>query len=443
MYNMLKRTLSVLIACTVLLGSMPLQAQLPQQTLPNNQMDRKMVEILYANLPDVLREKAFLKKNNILVEGDEMIVLRNNYRVRVPSQYDPRQSCTVYIQEIAPDYIAPDQAKALRSYSMDMQTNRLLTEAYPTNETFRTLYGYGWFMKEVDLYPFRGYSKNLIKVMYNTTDIKKMTADLHHLGLFVNTDAQHEILDVYTSKNPLFQVTADEKILFGQEVIVKTGGVEVANVSKIHGSWRYNGMKVAPVQEYYKANLSTIKKLVASVEMSIQKRFPKYQGVFFKKFLQNDVQYMANKLERTFVKQAAAKKAGKQAGKTVLRSMGGAFFGIGVYAALTAATVTPIQAANVQVTPRHELIKQSAADMKDIQLKSEVEKLALFADPNNMPLIVKDAKLLQEMGKYQALLDESGLTVEQAADIIVNEMFAPIIQQEQTKQAIIKKVKHI
>lgn len=489
MYNELRKILAVFIAGTMLLGSVPVQAQTARvseqlaslafsgKMLPNK-TDLTALKLVYDVLPKELRKKLFLKneagtiltRRNCLItlpdakdfiyvqdgaflsnrqgfNGDRYVVDVKNRKLIRPSYIEGKEVFRMENKNGITEFLAivDGRSTPLDEYSYHVLENQRLVNQRGLSyiPSTKTLRGIGI---KTDGSPVTvEYEEELLERLHNPSVRQKLR--FRDKGAFMDVN-QGNLVSVFATDDPLGvrMITKNGEESFVSEFVLKSDGV----IDLFDGPVRRNaGHSIAgrgtlvPVKEYYKANLSTIRKLLAAVETKIHQRYPKYQGLFFKEFLKGDTKYMVAKLEQAAAKKATAKKAGQKAGKTALRSIGGAFFGIGLYAVLTATTANSVQAAEVTVTPKSEIIKKTVAEFKDAQVKSGVEKLAMFADPNKMPLIVRDAKLLKEMGQYKTMLEQSGLTEEEAAELIVNEMFAPLAAKEQAKQEVVKKVKHI
>ncbi len=501
MYNKLRKILAVFIAGTMLLGSVPVQAQEKLSPanraayndllshLNRNGRDRywevwekqemryseaeakkvdKLVQQFSTNtLPDQREKEAFNAlfdklpnslKRYVFDEASEVATLRflsEDFRILVPQDFNPKNGRgIVYIQQfqILDDYGRPNNVSKMvrESFAFDAVSGKIYPNAVPSAaEKVSVLRGVG-----------RWENGDIILVSYMDELLARLKSaavrqNLGYREVGHVLDKEHgEILRHLKSPSQILTVThikisLDEGAFYSKVSEIGLGKANHIEFDMVIDPIDDPDAVLVSVKEYYKENLKSIKKLLQAVNGKMQNlKGSKALYAEFLKLMEKDSKFALTTIERFNAKQAAAKKAtakkaGQKAGKTALRSIGGAFFGIGLYAVLTATTANSVQAAEVTVTPKSEIIKKTVAEFKDAQVKSGVEKLAMFADPNKMPLIVRDAKLLIEMGQYQEMLDANGLTVDEAAELIVNEMFAPLAAKEQAKQEVVKKVKHI
>ena len=224
------------------------------------------------------------------------------------------------------------------------------------------------------------------------------------------------------------QIKVDMKIkaTWGEEQVLKRGAyINVTNMDDLYGVGRqefYDTYKTIKV--LYRENLTRIGRFVSKVETKLYQRFPRYQGVFFKKFLRNDVEFMVNKLEQKAARRAALKRVAS-------RAFTGTIIGIGLYMGLTLISAPEVQAQNVSVKSRNKVISELKAEVEANAEKKQIfEKMRSFADGNYAAVIISDAvegngELLNEMGTVIPTIEASGLTEDEAADLIVDEAEDP------------------
>ena len=226
------------------------------------------------------------------------------------------------------------------------------------------------------------------------------------------------------------------------------GTVEVLQKGDYLGvkpGWIY-GMSAREVESHYKTirvmyqdNLKGMKGFFAKIETKLAQRFPKYSGVFFKKMLANDTDFMLKRLDQRAAKQAEkiadkqAEKAGTKqaekaaAKKTGLRIFGGLLFGAALYIGISVAS-SHTNGQAVVASANDDVFAETAAKMKKLRANLErpetdqsiVENMMLFMDPNMRREIMRDPELLEQMSMYSAVVQsEIG---DAMADAVVEEL---------------------
>lgn len=215
---------------------------------------------------------------------------------------------------------------------------------------------------------------------------------------------------------------------WGEEQLLRKGAyINVTDMSDIYGvAEKEFADTYKSIKTLYRESFNGIKRFVSKIEERMYKKYPRYKGVFFKKFLKNDTEYMTKQLEKKAAKQAA-KKAGK---KAALRTFGGVALGIGLYLGFTVMTAPTVEAQTVSAKKRGEVIRDLHAQIdgvKDAETKGEViENMMMFTDPNMASVIALDAnegegKLLDKMGSILPTVQASGFTEDEAAEFIAQQ----------------------
>ncbi len=216
---------------------------------------------------------------------------------------------------------------------------------------------------------------------------------------------------------------------WGEEQVFKKGAyLNVTDVNDLYGvaeqefNDTYKSIKVL-----YRENFNGIKRFVSKIEERLYKRFPKYKGVFFRKFLKNDTKYMEKRLADKAAKQAAKNTGKKAAKRAALRTFGGVALGFGVYMGLTLISAPSVQAQNGKNKTHNQAISELEAEVNaNAEKKNLFEKMRSFANENYAAVVITDAiegdgKLLEEMGSIMPTVQATGLTEEAAVDLIAEE----------------------
>ncbi len=245
------------------------------------------------------------------------------------------------------------------------------------------------------------------------------------------------------------QLKRDMNIIapWGETQVLKKGAyVNVTDLTDIYGVAQaefkdtYKSIRVM-----YQENLKGIRLLALKVEQKLYKKFPKYSGVFFKRVLANDTDFMIKRLEEQAAKKAEKNLAKASAKKTGLRVFGGALFGSAIYFGLTLATAPSAQGGTAHnASPRSEVIKQTVGKVKGLsgEQKDMLADIATFMDPNARPLILRSPELMDKMGEYSAIIQSKEFDVDSAAEFISDELVAIEMQgnTQNTVQAQVKSV---
>ena len=219
---------------------------------------------------------------------------------------------------------------------------------------------------------------------------------------------------------------------WGEEQVFKKGAyLNVTDVNDLYGVAEQEFHDTyKSIRTLYRENFNGIQRFVSKIEERLYKRFPKYRGVFFRKFLKNDVKYMEERLADKAAKQAAKNTGKKAAKRTALRTFGGVAMGIGLYFAFTYMTAPTVQAQNLKVKTHGEIIKDLTNEVKGIKDAAAkgaiIENMARFINPKLEPVIINDTiendgKLLEEMGSIIPAIKATGLTEDEVVDLIVDE----------------------
>ena len=213
---------------------------------------------------------------------------------------------------------------------------------------------------------------------------------------------------------------------WGEKQVLKKGAyLNVTNLNDIYGvaADEFRGT-YKTIRALYQENLKGIRLLAMKVEQKLYKKFPKYSGVFFKRVLANDTDFMVKRLEQQAAKRAERNAAKAGAKKTALRAFGGALFGSALYFGITLATAPGAQAAPTSATKKSEVIKRAVAQVNGLnaEQKDMLEEVAVFMDPNARPLIMRDPALMERMGVYSAIIQSEEFDVDDAAEFIADEL---------------------
>ena len=188
------------------------------------------------------------------------------------------------------------------------------------------------------------------------------------------------------------------------------------------------------IQEVYTKTLNGIKRFALKIETKLSKKYPKYKGLFFRRYLKEKESYMTEQVANKMAKEEAAKKAllkkpvsrdaSKKTGKRLAKGLfGGALFGAGIYLALTFASAPEVQAQPITgVRTRGEILAEEHADIQNMDMR---EKMQTFLSPDFVNEIIRDAlhgngEILGEMQTIpliiQSTANEMDLTEEELAD---------------------------
>ncbi len=251
------------------------------------------------------------------------------------------------------------------------------------------------------------------------------------------------------------QLKTDMKIITpqGEEQILKKGSyVNVTDMMNAYG---------IPEQEFkdtfksirtlYQENLNGIQRFVSKIEERLAARHPKYEGVFFRRFLRNDTEFMqdaldkaaknaAEKIEKAEAKRIAkiekeeAKRIAKGTkggtkrviNRTALKTFGG-IVGVGLCLGFTLWAAPRVEAQNVGVQKtRNQVISELQAEWEaNAEKKDLFEKMRSFINSDYAAVVITDAvngdgELLDEMGSIMPTIEATGMTEEEAADILID-----------------------
>ena len=227
------------------------------------------------------------------------------------------------------------------------------------------------------------------------------------------------------------QIKADMKMMasWGEEQTLRKGAyVNVTDINDLYGvaEQEFNDT-YKTIKVLYRENFNGIQRFVSKIEERLYKRYPKYKGVFFRKFLKNDTKYMEKRLADKAAKQAAKNSGKKAVRRAALRTFSGVAVGFGVYMGLTLLSAPSVQAQNVKGKTHNQVISELEAEVNaNAEKKNLFEKMRSFADENYAAVVITDAiegngDLLEEMGTVIPTVQATGLTEDAVADLIVDE----------------------
>lgn len=241
------------------------------------------------------------------------------------------------------------------------------------------------------------------------------------------------------------QINQDMVVMasWGERQVLKKGAyLNVTDLNDIYGvaADEFRGT-YKTIRALYQENLKGIRLLAMKVEQKLYKKFPKYSGVFFKRVLANDTDFMIKRLEQQAAKRAERNATKAGAKKVALRAFGGALFGSVLYFGITLATAPDAEGFVPESVKKSDVIKRTAANVKGLsgEQKDMLADIATFMDPNARPLIVRDPELMEKMGVYSAIIQSEEFDVDSAAEFIVDELSAIEAQgamPAQIKQAL-------
>jgi len=224
------------------------------------------------------------------------------------------------------------------------------------------------------------------------------------------------------------QIKHDMNMLapWGEEQVLKKGAyINVTDINDLYGvaEAEFNDT-YKTIKQLYRENFNAIERLVSKIETRLAQRHPKYKGVFFKRFLRNDVNFMKKELENKAAKRAA-RLARRNASKTALRTFGGVFVGVGVFLGVTLWAAPKVKGQAITVQSRKDAIKDTVQGMEDAEKKELAENVMFFTDQNNYAVIADNARhgdgvLLEQMGLYEPTITASGLSEDEAVDAIID-----------------------
>ena len=216
---------------------------------------------------------------------------------------------------------------------------------------------------------------------------------------------------------------------WGEKQVLRKGSfINVTDMNDLYGvaEKEFNDT-FRTVKVLYKQNLTRIKSFVLKIEERLYAKYPRYQGVFFKRFFQNDVKYMKKQLEKRAARAAERNSSKKAASRTALRTFGGVAVGIGLYLGITLLTAPSVEAQNIQNRTRSEAIRELQADIANNAKKKDLfEKMQSYLDENYAVAVIADAingegVLLEEMGTVEPTIEATGLTEDELVEVIVDE----------------------
>ncbi len=138
---------------------------------------------------------------------------------------------------------------------------------------------------------------------------------------------------------------------------------------------------------------------------------------------------------------AIAKQGAERAKKIGTRVVIGALIGLGIYAALTFLSMPKANAANVSFTPKSEIIAQIAEEANNFEHQDAVQQLVNFVNPNYMPLVIRDAEKLNQMGVYTGTLQATELSAEELGGLVA-EPYLEALEAEESEMAAKARVLH-
>ena len=227
---------------------------------------------------------------------------------------------------------------------------------------------------------------------------------------------------------------------WGEKQFLRSGDyLNITNPSDIYGvaAKEFNDTYKS-IRVLYEESLKGIQSFFLKVEGKLSQRLPNYSGVFFRKVLANDTNFMIKKLEAQAAKKAEANAAKATGKKIALRVLGATLFGSALYFGITLATAPEIEKGKVTaVTPKSQVIKNTIAKVEGLneEQKNMITDLSLFMDPNARPLILRDPALLEKMGTYSAVIQSAEFDAENAAEFIADQLVS-IEVQEKYNQAL-------
>ena len=219
---------------------------------------------------------------------------------------------------------------------------------------------------------------------------------------------------------------------WGEKQVLRKGSyVNVTDLGDLYGvAEREFDDTYKTIKALYRKNFNGIQRFVSKIEERLYAKYPRYQGVFFKRFLKNDVKYMEKRLEQRAARAAARNSGKKAAGRTALRTFGGVALGIGLYLGITLLTAPSVEAQNIQSRTRSEAIRELQADVANNAEKTNIfEKTRTFVDPNYAAAVITDAisgdgALLEEMGTVEPTIEATGVNEDELIEAIVDEAVA-------------------
>lgn len=271
------------------------------------------------------------------------------------------------------------------------------------------------------------------------------------------------------------QINIDMKVMTpqGEKQVLKKGSyVNATKRRRAYGTGiseqEFNNT-FKSIRTLYRDNLNGIQRFASKIEERLAARYPRYKGVFFRRFLRNDTEFMQDALDKAAdnaakkiekaeaeklakIEKAEAKKIAKGAkggtkrvvNRTALRTFGG-IVGVGLCLGFTLWAAPRVEAQNIEVKrTRNQVISELQAEWEANDEKRNLfHKMRSFVNPDYAAAVITDAvnsdgELLDEMGSIMATVEATGLTEEEAADVLIDAAEEGFQEAERSKQVATK-----